>query len=357
MPLSTSSSSRPIPDKVLSQYLLVGLLTGFLLVGIAEAMVRLKGGIPDVTDKPELWSAQRQRATDLGERAITLVGASRIQLGISLNALKQATGKEPVQLAIDGSSFLEILEDLANDPDVKGPILISATLESLNSTNDNERPVKWLKFYHDKFRGLWQPSVEQLLTAKLQTVSALYANIVPLDLLPEILFTDLRLSLNYLRTYPSRERDADYSLVVMPDFYLNRVFLDLGKEPPLKKIHDWKKFNKSVIEIARNTKPVINTSPAQFQRIYNALSKLKKRGVKVSIIYFPASALIKAIDNIRYPKQLWDKVTARLPATIVDYRDYPELQYELADGAHLDKSQKIEFTQRLARILKRLDAL
>ena len=357
MPLSTSSSSRPTPDKVLSQYLLVGLLTGLLLVGIAENGIRIKGGRPDVRDTPELWSAQRQRAAKLGTKAITLVGASRMQLGINLDILNQLTGKEPVQLAIDGSPFLEILEDLANDPDIKGNILISATLGSLKPTRNNLRPMQWLRYYHTNFRGLWQPSVEQALMSRLQSVSALYANLLPLDWLLSMVFADGRYNVNYLKTYPSRERDADFTLAKLPDLYIKRVLHNLGTRLPRKDFKNEKEFNETVIETARSTRPHINTSPDQFQRLYDALDKLKKRGVKVSIINFPNSRLVKAIEDIRYPKKLWDKVTGRLPATIVDYRDYPELQYALTDGSHLDKSQKSEFTRRLVSILKRLGAL
>lgn len=357
MPLYTSSSNRLTPHERLTKHLLIGLLFGILLVGITENIIRIKGGRPDVRDTAELWSAQRQKAAKLGNKAIILLGASRIQLGTSLNVLKYATGKEPVQLAIDGSPFLEVLEDLANDPDVTGSILISATPRLLKPIQDNQRPKKWLNYYQDKFRGLWQPSVEQMLMARLQSVSALYANIIPLDRLLVMLFSGQDFPVNYLTTYPSRERDADYTLVKMPDFYINRVLRNLGKKLSQTNYNSWEEFSKAVKKLAEATRPNFNTSPNEFQRIHDALIKLKERGVKVSIINFPSSGLVKDIVDIRYPKQIWNKVTARLPATIVDYRDYPELQFELADGSHLDKTQKTEFTQRLVGILQRLDTL
>lgn len=356
MPSSTSSSSRLTPGNHLAKQLIVGLLFGILLVGITENIIRIKGGRPDVRDTPELWSAQRQKAVKLGDRALILIGASRIQLGASLEILKHATGKEPVQLAIDGSPFLEVLEDLADDSDITGSIMISATLRLLNPVNDNQRSKKWLKHYHDNFVGLWQPSVEQLLMARLQSVSALYANIIPLDRLLVTLFSNHNFPVKYLKTYPNRERDADYTLVKMPDFYINRILRNLGRDLPYAQFDSWEEFRKLIIDIASNTRPALSVDPDGFKRLNNALAKLKKRGVKVSIIHFPNSGLVRDIEDIRYPKNIWDEVTARLPAIVVDYRDYPELQFILADGSHLDKTQKISFTQRLAEILQKLDA-
>jgi len=352
MPSYTFSFDPDLTSDKHIKAILLGVLIGTLLILATENLIRFKGGEPDVRDTPELWASQRARASSLGEDALILVGSSKIQLDLDLGILAKATGLKPVQLAIDGSPYLDVLENLANDKSVTGTVLISTTLRKLFSGSNAMRVNKWIDVYENKYKNLWYPKREQRIKAWLQSVSALYANIIPLeDLIPLLFNNKKKLREVYLKTLPSRERNADYSLVDMPSFYIHRVERNLGYPLPEEAYTSYDSFRDAVINIAKEHYSEFYADPKKLRRIKDAIKKLKNRRVKVIIARFPSSGLIELISGIRYPKQLWDKVVSGLGVMVIDYRDYPELAYQLPDGSHLDKTQKPQFTRDFTRVL------
>ncbi len=352
MPSSTFSFDPDLTSEKHIKAILLGLLTGILLILAAENLIRFKGGEPDVRDTPELWASQRARASSIGDDALILVGSSRIQLDLDLDILAKAPGLKPVQLAIEGRPYLEVLENLAKDKSVTGTVLISTTLRKLFPGINAIRVNRWIAVYQDEYRNLWSPEKEQLIKAKLQSVSALYANMIPLEELIPLLFNNKKkLREIYLKTLPSRERNADFSLVKMPDFYLRRVQRNLGHPLPADAFISHDTFRDTVIRLTKENYSEFNTDPKKLRRIKAAIEKLKKRGVEVILARFPSSGLVETISDIRYPKQLWDKLVSDLGVRVIDYRDYPKLGYQLPDGSHLDKTQKPQFTRDFARIL------
>ena len=351
MHLSTSSFDRILATGNHTKIILLGLVSGLLLIIAAENLIRFKGGEPDVRDTAELWASQRARASSIGDSALILVGSSRIQLDLDLDVLASSTGKKTVQLAIDGSPYIEVLENLANDESVAGTVLISTTLYKLAPGTSAQRVMKWINVYEKQYKNLWSPTVEQQLKAWLQSVSALYANILPMDKLLPRLIDDQKFQKVYLKTFPSRERDADFSLVKMPEFYLRRVERNLGYPLPVGAYASYEAYKLSVVEITQENYTEFNTDHHRFQRVKSAVNKLKARGVEVIFARFPMSGLVETIADIRFPKVLWNKVTSEFGVRVIDYRDYPQLAYELPDGSHLGITQKAEFTQRFADIL------
>ena len=351
MPSFISSSDRSMSRDRQTKVILLGLVSGLLLIAAAENYIRFKGGESDVRDTAELWASQRARASSIGDNALILVGSSRIQLDLDLDILAASTGKRPVQLAIDGSPFIDVLENLANDRNLAGTVLVSTTLPKLAAGGNTQRVKKWINIYEKEYKNLWFPQKEQILKAKLQSVSALYANILPLDKLVPRLLEPEKLAKIYLKTLPSRERNADYSLVKMPDFYLQRVGRNLGYPLPSEAYESYESYQSSVIRIAMENHKEFNTDPRRFNRINSAIKKLQKRGVVVVVARLPMSGLVEDIADIRFPKDLWDKVVSDLDVISIDYRDYAQLAYQLPDGSHLDITQKPDFTHKFSEVL------
>lgn len=351
MPSSISSFDPGTVTRKHASLILLGLLAGLLLILALENVLRLKGAEPNVKDTAELWASERARASALGKDALILVGSSRIQLDLDLALLEEMTGLKPVQLAIDGSPYLEVLEHLADDPEVTGTILISTTLLKLVPGKYNRRVNDWISTYDTEYRGLWSPRFEQRLTAGLQSVSTLYANSLPIEELIKRLVKQGDMPKIFLKTYPSRERDADYSLVRMPDYYLMRVQRNLGHTVPPSAYVSIEAYREAILGITRDNYRKFSIDPSKYRRIRMAVESLQGRGAKVVISRFPQSGLIEEMTEIRYPKQLWQSVVNDFDAYIIDYRDFPELHFELPDGSHLDKTQKPAFTREFSRIL------
>ncbi len=154
MPSSTSSSDRRLPRLRWSVVLggAVAICTAF--VGAMELRLAARGFNPSVIDSPRLWARERQRADALGSRALILVGSSRVLLDTDLDTLRRETGLEPVQLAIDGSSFVPVLQGLAEDPAIKGTVLVDLARNVLASPTQQDRAYEYQRAYQQDGHGL-----------------------------------------------------------------------------------------------------------------------------------------------------------------------------------------------------------
>ena len=161
------------------------------------------------------------------------------------------------------------------------------------------------------------------------------------------------LPLSYIVTQTNRERNADYNLTTHPDIYIARVMRTLDLPLPPREFDDLDQFETAILNVARANLVVADVDDFDLGEVQAHLAKMRQRGVEVVFVQFPMSGAVEAINELRYPKALWDEVTSSLDARIIDYRDFAQLDYELVDGSHLDMRQKTEFTRNLFQILNR----
>ena len=235
MPLSTSSFDRTLPDIPWLPIFGATLFIFFAFVTITEIRLAQLGYHSTVLDSAERWAKERARASQLGERALILIGGSRIQLGIDLDILRKKTGLEPVQLAVDGSSFVPILKGLADDPTIRGTVLVDYYPESVEGALSGEYGAATIfQRTFEKRAGESElfslNHVENSLTDMLHENLRSFADgATPLMSLQWRIIPNEKAS-QYLITLPDRSRLADYSLVPMPEFYYKRVTRNLGQE-------------------------------------------------------------------------------------------------------------------------------
>ena len=353
MPSSTSSSNDRIPLTGAIYSLIIGLALSLVMIGILELRMRQVGISPDVHDTKELWAYERARASALGDRALILVGDSRIQLDVDLAALAAETGLQPVQLAIDGSHYMPVLEDLANDPEVTGTILVGAETWKLLQRKERDRADEWVSFYHNSFRGLWAPAVEAKLKGWVQSWSALYASGIPWQRLwPLLLNNNGSIQQSYLSMRPSRQRDADYQLVKQPDFYIGRVLRNLGSNVDFSRIHTMNDFAGEVRKKLQESPASVGTDPAQFKYANALINRILDHQGKIVLVRMPTSGLIWEIDESKAPRTIdWDRLAASTRARTIHFKDYATMQFQLPDGSHMDIRDKTAFTVALAKLL------
>ena len=101
-----------------------------------EAVLSLRGFRPTAVDDEPTWILQRHRASTLGPRALDPGGRLADPDGRRRRRTAcDVTGLEPVQLAIDGSSFTPVLKELAADPTITGTIIVSYQASAVPGTN------------------------------------------------------------------------------------------------------------------------------------------------------------------------------------------------------------------------------
>ncbi|MBK9654128.1 MAG: hypothetical protein IPO66_01155 [Rhodanobacteraceae bacterium] len=137
MPSSTSSSDhgrldgdsyeRPLPALNGGAALGLALALFVLALGAWELYWRDFGVTPGYRNSDERWAEQRRRIdTGEGNRTV-IVGSSRLLFDVQLPVWERLAGERPIQLALEGSSPVAFLEDLADDPDFTGRLLVGVT--------------------------------------------------------------------------------------------------------------------------------------------------------------------------------------------------------------------------------------
>jgi len=120
--------AQPVPTRDVPAQpwgrILVGVL-GALIVGTVALEVNARERIGlhagDLDNSEISWSNEKLRAA--GAPA-AIVGDSRILFDTDLDRFEALTGVRPIQLAIHGTSALTLLENMADDPDFKGVLIV-----------------------------------------------------------------------------------------------------------------------------------------------------------------------------------------------------------------------------------------
>lgn len=359
MPSSISSSKQRLPTLQWPRVLGGALLIFLLFVVIMELRLALRGFRATVLDSESRWIDQRFRASRLGERALILIGGSRMQLAADLDALRSRTGLEPVQLAIDGSSFLPVLEGLAKDDSIRGTVLVDFSDHLLTYRNEAEMSYLWQSNFDLTRQRASMPGFQDiegwLSDAWRQQLRSYADGAQPLtSLLTRILSP--KATQQYLITLPNRSRLADYSKVEMPGFYYSRVIRNLGQEVPITAgmtLNDFEQELRKRIEALQPTTASIERYEQASQQLAAQTAAIQARGGRVYFLMMPKSGWVKAIDDRRFPQHLfWDRFAATVHAPTLHFEDVPAWNgLQCPDGSHLDIRQRLDFTNTLVDAL------
>src|SRR5829696_1877596 len=115
---------RDIPQRPWGRILLAALLLGMLMIAAWEWYWRAFGVTPSYRNSAGAWAEQRRRIDAGAGSGTVLIGSSRVFFDVQLGVWEQITGERPIQLALEGTTPLPFLEDLAADPDFTGRLLI-----------------------------------------------------------------------------------------------------------------------------------------------------------------------------------------------------------------------------------------
>lgn len=348
---SIFNSNQRLPSLAWKQILIGAFSLFIIFVAVMELRLAAKGFRPSIVDSERLWSHERSRARALGERALIVIGGSRIQLGMDLDVLRQKTGLEPVQLAIDGSPPLPILEGLANDSKIRGIIIVDYYDHFLHPASSDDRAKQYEKNFvrlDHSSQFLDYETMEGYLTSQVRQSLRSYADgATPLASLMTRIFVRYATP-QYLITLPNRSRMADYRKVPMPDFYYQRVIRNLGQQsidiPQRSTYNDVKAILEEKIN---QLQPSSNTDYlSQLGELEKMIQEIHKRQGRVLFVVIPSSGLVREIERKRFPRSLfWNQLVSQTSAKTVHFEDFSSLNsFVCPDGSHLDYRDRAAFT-------------
>ena len=340
--------ARPVPEQPWGRIFIGAVLLLALLLGSWETYWRSYGVHPSIANTYGLWAMQRRRI-DAGEGdATVLLGASRVFFDIQLPVWERLAGRRPIQLAIEGTSPLPFLEDLADDPRFTGHLLVGVApevffsgyllrggvLAYMRKESPSQRIGQWLSMH----------LVEPYLAFDdqdyaLETVLARQ----PWPVRPgRRWFTEVR-------KLADTESDRNTHL-------WSKVADDPGYRELTRSI-----WREGFVPSDDDPTPeeAAKAEHEQIERAAKAVAKLRARGVQVLFVRMPSVGEYLAYENREFPRaRTWDALLAATGAPGIHFEDYPELRpdlqgYYLPEWSHLARADGERFTAALVNVIER----
>jgi len=336
---------RDIPARPWGPLLASALIVAALLVGAWEWHWRDFGATPSYRNSDGQWVQQRRRI-DHGEGHKTvLLGASRVLFDVQLPVWEKLTGERPIQLALEGTSPVPVLEDLAADPDFTGRLLIGvapdvffsgfsyrgSAFELYRRQGPSQHSGNWLSMHFlEPYLAFYEPDFALAAVLKRQAWP-------PRPGVPNRM--DVRkLSVaeadRNTRMWRKIETDPAYRALTRSIWAQDFGGPLPGMETPAKK--------KQAID-------------KQIAKAAAAIAKLQARGVRVVWLRPPSNGEYYAFEQKYLPRaETWDLLLARTGAPGIHFEDHPQLQgYELPEWSHLSGSEADRFTTALVPLVER----
>lgn len=311
---------------------LTGLLLAFLLLSVWEISWRVAGFQPVIEDDLGIWAVKRLAVQKEKGSDVVLLGASRMQLDVDPRIVFAETGRKALMLAIDGSSPLPVLADLAENTDFDGLVLCSLLPQWLaDAGEDRGRSAKWVRKFH---RQKWSSWIETRLSLFLQSHFVFrYPGLLPNELWTNFLAGEMP-DPPYAPMRMDRYRPADYSRTDIERLRLARV-----------------RRQQEIVDAARPLKE--KEFQYRIEQIEGMVGKIRQRGGKVVFLRLPSSGETFDLEEQTWPRnKYWDRFAAKISARTLHFADYPALaSFNCPDGSHLGYRDAESFTRFLVKIL------
>jgi hypothetical protein len=329
--MSTKSTSRWGLCWILALLLVVSGVIVF------ERHWRAKAYWPTVMDSIDLWAQKRDRVvSNSATTQVALLGASRIQFGVYPDVFRDEVRRlganvEVSMLAINGHYPLASLRDLASDERFTGIALVGVDSRGLQKLH-REMQAKWPQYY----RHEWTPAKNLHRTLLTQLQPHLIAT------RPDFSWSNLTVrqldghgppNREYVTFRADRSGGTDYAKSDIPAVRDARAreLEDYYAHVPAISAQQWLDDNDVVIEWVK---------------------QINSRGGRVVFYREPVSGVHLSLDEARFPRhEFWDRLARRMPATMIDFRDYEALNIATPDTSHIDAKDIERHTRALVRVL------
>jgi len=342
--------AQPVPERDIParpwRAIFLGMLVLFaLLLAAWEIKWRMYGATPGYRNSNGEWADQRRRI-DAGEGGATvLIGSSRTLFDVQLPVWEKITGERPIQLAIEGTSPVPMLEDLARDPAFTGRLLVGVAPQQFFGAFAVRADV--VPYYHKQ--GPSQRSGNWLSKHLVE---------------PYFAFDDPDFALAALvrrQPWPARPglraRSDVRKLSVQEADRNSHMWSKLETDPAYRAIVQdrWRQMFDAPLPKMETPEKAQALIDEQIARAAGAVAELRKRGVEVLFVRAPSAGPFRDYELRVFPRErTWDVLLARSGAPGIHFEDYPEMQgYLLPDWSHLAKADAERYTAALATIVQR----
>jgi hypothetical protein len=334
------ASSNSVKSAILATILVLIAVTSW------EMYLRGKGIKPDYDDSPELWADKRAMVYEPANKATVFIGSSRMKYGLDVTTWENIAHTHAIQLSMVGSSPLLFLDDLANDPNFKGRLIVDVTEVLFFATLPyaSISPAEGIDFYRKRTPAQKASfAIDHALESEL-----VFLNQANFSL--NALLNKLPIK-NRPGAYPRFDFPIDFSMTLFSrQNYMTPKFLtDTNLQNQVKGI--W-----FVLSRMGGPPPISGKALEGFiQHIKDNVDKIRARGGDVLFLRTPCSGPMLMAENQLYPKNAyWDKLLTGTGCKGIYYADYPSLaHFYLPEFSHLTPEGAIRYTKGIIDILEK----
>lgn len=349
MPSSISSSDpyayedRPIPDLGWKKALLLAAALMIGLTGVWEFEARSHGYLISMVDTGGLWAIQRRRIEAEGKDAIVFTGSSRLLFDTDLSQWREASGRPTIQLAVVGTSPRVFMEDLANDPDFSGLLVVGVTpplffterggfFEGVIDYAEHESPSQWFG--------------EKLAIQLEKRLVFLDRDNLPLFNLLKYQKLPVRAGVPdpYWDIWKLEDTEEDRQTWMWPRVWQDPVYQDKSRQ-------SWVHLIEAMAAQGGGGPPP--TADEAIADVKASIEKIRAKGGEVVFVRAPSCCFFRDVENKGFPRdQYWDRLLAETDSVGVHFEDDPAMMgYTVPEWSHLKKSEAIDFTSHVIQIL------
>ena len=325
---------------------IVATIITIIFFALWENHLRKEGVKISYDDGASLWADKRAMVYEPLDKATVFVGSSRNKYALDIDTWQQLTGDHAIQLAIEGNSPLPVLNDLADDKNFKGKLVVDVT-EGL--------------FFTTSPHNITEPA-DRVAYYKKRTPAQRASFLINKQLESRLVFLDKDyFSLNaLLNELPVARRTGVFSLPHDCPRDFKPVTFDRQNIMTDRFVADTNIQNK-VKELWTFYRKISTEPPAGPAKIDSILSVVKKatdkiesRGGKVIFLRTPSSGPYLMGEEMAFPRnKYWDKILTVTGKPGIHFKDYPAISnFVCPEFSHLKHSDAIIFTKNLIQILQ-----
>jgi hypothetical protein len=315
------------------------------VVATWEIYLRNRGIRPDYNNDETLFAHSRAMVYEPADKATVFIGSSRIKFDIDLPTWQEVTGEHAIQLGYEASSPWPLLEDLSNDTNFRGKLVVDLTENPAFTVNPrrNLRPMDGLKYYRD------------------QTPSQQFSFNINRPLESQLVFLDKEnLSLTaFLDKLNVPNRKGVVNKIIFPlDF--RRVSFDRQSRMTDHFLSDTALQNQTkrnwgnLSGAPRDKKLAGAGLDSMLNKVKSWVDKIKGRGGQIVFVRPPCSDPFLQFEERNYPRaQYWDRVLTVTGCEGVNFMDYPaQTHFTCPEWSHLSPKDAAIYTKDLALVIQ-----
>ncbi len=299
----------------------------------------------DYKNTESLWAQERRKAA--GD-ATVILGTSRIFFGADLDVWeKESGGDRPVQLALEGTIPRVFLEDVANDKNFRGRVIVDYTGQFFVQRGGRREDV--IAFVKEE-------SVSQRADHYLSKILERSFAFIDEQTRPKRMI--------FLAPFPVRsgmaERTDPRKLMILGDDRNAEVWSRIMEDEPYREKAK-RIWAANTDRLRRRLAPggplhaALSDEAATrvIEEVKTSVEKIRARGGDVVFVQYPFAGVYTAFERDFFPRaRFWDRLLAETQSAGVSFEDYKELQgYELPEWSHLAPRDAERYTKALVPLL------